>query len=197
MATIDWLGWLLPALKLQLGWVDRRSSVLSPIPPEATAALIGCHLSRLSAPAAALSLAPATTEGFGPAPCIALSLPKPALLNFEGNTLVEVVSAPLLDALIVDTSVAGCVAVRERSGGAALCSLQTGGFDPAAPDSEASRQLRDLISKAGTRTQQDIELIQAQAATAWPFVVVACGRPSSIARQRGLCSTSASRCCIR
>ena len=88
-----------------------------------------------------------------------------------------VVAAPLLEALTVDTSELDRVTVRERSAGAALCTLETGGFDPQVAESEGSRQLAALVNKAATRTQQDIELIQAQAATAWPFVLAACGRP--------------------
>lgn len=178
MATIDWLSWLLPALNFQLSWVDTNSTVLSPIPSEATASRIGWHLSRLStASPTTLALAPSTVGGFAPAPSMTLALPKPAILNYEGSTLVNVISASLLEALTVDTSVAASVTVRERSGGAALCSLQVGGFDPTAPGSEGSRQLDELIAKSATRTPEDIEVIQGQAATIWPFVLAAGGRP--------------------
>ena len=43
--------------------------------------------------------------------------------------------------------------------------------------SEGHRQLDELIAKAALRTSEDIEVIQGQAAAAWPFVVAATGRP--------------------
>jgi membrane-associated phospholipid phosphatase len=178
MPMIDWLGLLLPALRLQLTWADRFCPVLSAIPPEATPLRIGLHLSRLTALAPApLALSPATLVSFGPATAATVPLPKPAMLNYEGNTLVEVVAAPLLDALGVDTGTAARVRVYERLGGADLCVLQTGGFNPSVAGSPANRQLASLITKAGTRTAQDIEIIQGQAPTAWPYVLAACGKP--------------------
>ena len=179
MATNDWLGWLVPALRLfQLSWVDRKSSVLCAVPPEVTEEHISRHRSALAmAPAATLALGAPTLASFGPAPAAAVPVPKAAMLNYEGSALVEVVAGPLLDALRVDTSIPACVTVQERSGGAALCVLQTGGFDPTVVGSVASRQLADLIALVPTRTPQSIDLIQAQAATIWPFVAAACTKP--------------------
>jgi hypothetical protein len=178
MAMIDWIGWVLPALKLQLSWADKQSTVLCAIASEATPLRIGLHLSRLptSAPAT-LAFSPSTSAAFGPARVVALPVPKPAMLNYEGSTLVDVGAAPLLDALTVDTSVEGRVAVRERTGDAVLCLLQTGGFDPTISGSEGNRQLGDLIAQASRRTPEDMEVIQGQAATVWPFVLAAGGRP--------------------
>lgn len=178
MLTIDWLSWLAPALKLQLNWADRQNSVLCAIPSEATPLLVNSHLSRLQTVSIAKRGSKRSIlQGFEPAPAMEADLPIPAMLNYEGSTLVDVISAPLLEALIVDTSTAARVAVSERTGGAVLCSLETGGFDPEVENSEAQRQLQALIELVPSRQPQDIDLIQAQAATAWPFVLAACGRP--------------------
>lgn len=178
MGMRDWLGWLLPALKLQLGWVDRQCQVSNASPPAVTALSIGWHLSRLkSAPPSTLALDAATLTAFGPAHAVTAALPKPAMLNYEVHTLVEVISAPLLAALTVDTGAAGSVAVRERSGGAALCTLHTGGFDPGVSESVGGHQLQQLVEMMTARTPQDIELIQAQAGSVWPFIAAACGKP--------------------